>query len=106
MTPREIRWYFQYVSLIPASTFAASMRSLPYRRPSLTMPGAGAARCAPQKQDSLRLHPWRLPATSKVIAWASDLPVPSRLVLQEAIGTLLQWVTAPSPGAREWLQPS
>jgi hypothetical protein len=49
MTPREIRWHWQYVSLIPASTFAGSMRSLPYRRPSLMMPGAGAARRAPQK---------------------------------------------------------
>ena len=28
------------------------------------------------------------------------------LVPREAIGTLLQWVTAPSPGAREWLPPS
>src|SRR2546428_13567466 len=38
--------------------------------------------------------------------WASALQVLWPLVPREAIGTLLQWVTAPSPGAREWLPPS
>jgi hypothetical protein len=71
------------------------------------MLGAGAARRAPQK---LRTRSTSILGAYPQPARSSSGHRTCRCLrdsfCKEAIGTLLGWIAAPSPGAREWLPPS